>query len=387
MTGRTEPRLVIACIAMIRNEVDILPAFLGHVAHLFDFALLVDHHSEDGSSDLLDRASADWPGLHVWRLTAPGHWQSAVMTALAQEAFRRGADWVVPLDADEFLRLANRPALEAILSATNSHVAFFRWQHAVTDEAMLEGCLPLTWPLQKWLANPSPGKPGQGKVALHRQTVEAFPSFLLGAGNHRLLPFPFAKPQTGPDVGIMWHLPARTRKQFVSKLQRDLESHAGRGGQPIAGMAFARQVKQVLLERLASDPTDTEALRKIALGYWEIGLDCLSPSPDRPPPIEMPLDFVTAPLVTSVAPLSGQPVCAQEDSVSELDKVSLVVARLSGKRVIVEPAGKAAQIATLFEIWLEKNFTLGFRLARFLAGSWSAWRLARIRRDRAGQRR
>jgi hypothetical protein len=120
MTGRTEPRLVIACIAMIRNEVDILPAFLGHVAHLFDFALLVDHHSEDGSSDLLDRASADWPGLHVWRLTAPGYWQSAVMTALAQEAFRRGADWVVPLDADEFLRLANRPALETILSAAST---------------------------------------------------------------------------------------------------------------------------------------------------------------------------------------------------------------------------------------------------------------------------
>lgn len=387
MTACHEKRPVIACIAMIRDEADVLPAFLGHVAELFDFALFVDHLSVDGSAALLDRAAADWPRIKVWRLTAPGYWQSAVMTALAREAFRRGAHWVVPLDADEFLGVADRPALEAQLFAAHSHVAFFRWRHAVTDDAVLEGHAPLVWPLQKWLANASLGKPGQGKVALHRQTAEAFPQFLFSPGNHRLIPCPFAKPQTGPDSGTIWHLPVRTRQQFLTKLRRDLVSHAGRDGRAIAGMGAARPVKQALLEKLLSAPADTDALRKIALGYWEVGLDCLSPAITLPSPIEMPPDFAMQPTIAKTVPPNPQPVCGQDESPFNLDNVSMVVARLSGAAVVVEPAGRMAQLAAVIEIWLEKHFTPGFRVARFLAGRWAAFRLAMSRHDPLGQRK
>ena len=316
---------------MVRDEADILPGFLGHVSKLFDFALFVDHLSADGSSAMLDCACASWRGLQSWRLNAPGYWQSAVMTALAQEAFRRGADWVVPLDADEFLGVADRPQLDAALSAANSHVAFFRWRHAAPHDDVLEGRTPLSWPLRKLLVNPSPGKPGQGKVAVHRQTAELSPRFLLGPGNHRLIPCPFAKPQTGPDVGIIWHLPVRTRRQFIGKLQRDLESHTSRDGRAIPGMGFARQVKQALLETLLTAPSDTEALRKVALGYWEIGLECLSSTIERPAAIEISVDFVNSPLIAETAVPNHEPFFVQNGSLSEVDNVSMVVARLSQK--------------------------------------------------------
>jgi hypothetical protein len=48
VTGLVQSRPVIACIAMVRDEEDILPGFLGHVSKLFDFALFVDHLSADG---------------------------------------------------------------------------------------------------------------------------------------------------------------------------------------------------------------------------------------------------------------------------------------------------------------------------------------------------
>ncbi|MCA3280721.1 MAG: glycosyltransferase family 2 protein [Roseomonas sp.] len=382
MTGLVQGRPVIACIAMVRDEQDILPGFLGHVSKLFDFALFVDHLSADGSFAKLDRASASWTGLQVWRLNATGYWQSAVMAALAQEAFRRGADWVVPLDADEFLGVADRPELEAILSAANGHVAFFRWRHAVPHDDVLEGRTPLSWPLRTLLVNPSPGKPGQGKVAVHRQIAEAFPHFLFSPGNQRLIPCPFAKPQTGPDAGIIWHLPVRTRRQFIGKLRRDLASHTSRDGRAVPGMGFARQVKQALLETLSKAPLDTDALRKVALGYWEIGLECLSSTIERPAAIQISVDFVTSPFIAETAAPHHEPVYAQNEFLSDVDNVSMVVAHLSEKHVVIHPAGRVSRIAAVAEIWLEKNLTPGFRLARFLAGRWVSLRLAISRRSR-----
>jgi hypothetical protein len=50
---------------MIRDEADILPTFLRHAAALFDFVLLVDHSSSDGSSTFLERAASEWRDLRV----------------------------------------------------------------------------------------------------------------------------------------------------------------------------------------------------------------------------------------------------------------------------------------------------------------------------------
>lgn len=361
---------------MIRDEADILPAFLDHVAHLFDFALVVDHSSVDGSASLLERAASEWPDLRIWRLAAPGYWQPAVMTALAHEAFGRGAEWVVPLDADEFLNVASRSSLEAALGATNSHVAFFRWWHAVTDDGVLEGREPLTWPLRRWLANPTSGKPGQGKVALHRRIVAAFPGFSLGAGNHRLIPCRFAKPQTGPDAGTMWHVPVRSRSQFIAKLRRDLLSHTGRGGRAIAGMASARQVKHALLDRLLANPDDTDMLRKVALGYWEFGVDCLSPKVDRPPPIEMAPNLALSERLTQSLSSVRADATQGAEPHADIDGASFAVARLADRDVVVEPGSAHQQFSSQAELWLERNFTPGFRLARFIASRWTEFRLS-----------
>lgn len=124
--GGAGPRT--ACVTMVRDEADILPAFLAHAAALFDLVLVAEHRSADATPSILAAAIArGWP-VHAWRMEQPGHWHAAATDALARAAFARGADWVFPLDADEFLDVADAAALRARLAGWGWPTAFLRWR-------------------------------------------------------------------------------------------------------------------------------------------------------------------------------------------------------------------------------------------------------------------
>jgi glycosyltransferase involved in cell wall biosynthesis len=89
-------------ISMVRNEADIIRAnVLYHLASGVDRMLVVDNGSTDGTDGALQQLSLEHPEVRWSRDDGP-FLPSRVMTKLAREAFEEGADWVVPVDADEF---------------------------------------------------------------------------------------------------------------------------------------------------------------------------------------------------------------------------------------------------------------------------------------------
>ena len=62
---------------------------------------------------LLNLASRD-PRIHVALDEEPAYHQSEKMTWLAHCAWRAGADWIVPFDADEFWFAPGRSVAEAL---------------------------------------------------------------------------------------------------------------------------------------------------------------------------------------------------------------------------------------------------------------------------------
>ena len=88
-------------ISIVRNEVDIIRVnVLHHLSLGLDCLLVADNGSSDGTDRELQRLSRD--ERVRWHRDESPYRQSEIITGLAREAFRSGADWVLPLDADEF---------------------------------------------------------------------------------------------------------------------------------------------------------------------------------------------------------------------------------------------------------------------------------------------
>lgn len=91
-------------VSMVGDEADVIESFVRFHAQVLDHLLVVDHRSRDGTAEILAALVDEGLPLSVTREPGLGHSQARHLTELMKVAVRRhGADWVVPLDADEFL--------------------------------------------------------------------------------------------------------------------------------------------------------------------------------------------------------------------------------------------------------------------------------------------
>lgn len=87
-------------ISLVKDEADIIAATVTHMASQVDSIIIADNLSSDGTRDILETLAFSYP-IEILTDDDPAYYQSVKMTRLAGMACERGADWVVPFDADE----------------------------------------------------------------------------------------------------------------------------------------------------------------------------------------------------------------------------------------------------------------------------------------------
>lgn len=109
-------------LAIVRNEEDILEASIRHNLRALDAIAVVDHGSDDATPAIVDALVAE--GLPVDRVRdeALEFRPAALRDAHAARLLAAGADVVVPVDADEFLRIASRSEFERAVRAAGAGV-------------------------------------------------------------------------------------------------------------------------------------------------------------------------------------------------------------------------------------------------------------------------
>jgi len=89
---------------MVMNEADLIELFVRYHLQILDHLLVVEHASSDATPEILRELQEEGLPLEVVTDPRPQLEQGAVLTELMHRAATDlGADWVVPLDADEFL--------------------------------------------------------------------------------------------------------------------------------------------------------------------------------------------------------------------------------------------------------------------------------------------
>ena len=185
-------------VSMVRDEADIIGLCVDHLLDQgVDHLLIADNLSHDGTRQmLLDMARRD-PRIHVALDREPGYFQKEKMSFLSRVAWRCGARWIVPFDADEFW-----------FASAGSLAAHLRRTDAAVFSARMVNLLPqgeLGGRATEFMIDRS--DTGPRKVAFR-----AHPLALLAPGNHGVARVGVDEPGL-----IVAHVPYRSASQMRSK--------------------------------------------------------------------------------------------------------------------------------------------------------------------------
>ena len=120
----------IAGIVMIKNEADIVEAFVRHNISYLDVLIVLENGSTDGSRDILLALRREGLPLVLYDDPIFGYFQSEKMSHIYRNTvIEVMPDYVFLLDADEFINVKSRSLLESQLALIKKgHVGRIPWR-------------------------------------------------------------------------------------------------------------------------------------------------------------------------------------------------------------------------------------------------------------------
>jgi hypothetical protein len=264
----------IAGVSMVKNECDIIELFARINTRVFDHLFVLDDGSTDTTTEILELLRHEGLPLTVWRCQTLGYEQaSATLDAVRRVAALGAYDWIMPLDADEFVERAT--LRDELAQCGGCDCAKLLWR---TYVPVSERFSELDAPLWSAFRARSFEPVAYGKVVLSAKVARRA---VLQRGNHEAYHPSGRELQARVLATRLAHVPVRSSDQIVSKVlvgsHKYSLSRQRTEGQGAHWDDVAAQVRQAgyvadlaLLRRLASNyaaPSDSsdcpldEALR------------------------------------------------------------------------------------------------------------------------------
>jgi len=224
-------------VSMVRNEADIVEAFVRHNLALLDGLVVLDHQSVDATRAILQGLKAEGLNLILVQTGESAFFQGGEITRIASEAFlRTPADFVFALDADEFIRAESREALEAGLAelppGTHGRIGWLSYVPDAFDRPFGAHCVRRRLREERIARH---------KLVIRRGFVESG-AFMVSEGNHWVLQLAGGRPAPhqviAPERARLAHVPVRSRAQLEAKTRVGFPALRAAGGDIDANMAY-----------------------------------------------------------------------------------------------------------------------------------------------------
>jgi hypothetical protein len=207
-------------VAMVKNEADVIEAFVRHNLGMVDRLLVIDHASADNTLSILHSLRDEGLPLEVLRDPAAGFDQADRISAVVRDGLaRHAADYAFALDADEFILAPNRKTLNAALAAQRADVYATPWSVYVPPVTSNDD----PHPLRRVRLRASNTTGMHGKAVVGRAFIEQRNRYI-AVGNHWVMEVAADREteRTIPPVPLtgvqLAHLPLRSPAQFLSKI-------------------------------------------------------------------------------------------------------------------------------------------------------------------------
>ncbi|MBF0175220.1 MAG: FkbM family methyltransferase [Magnetococcales bacterium] len=200
-------------IAIVKNESDIIEVFLRHNMTFLDRLYLIDNDSCDTTMTIINRVQQEIDNIVVSSFDYNDHRQETFVTYLARKICNMDtADFILLLDADEFLT-PDRATLEHALQAVPpGQVGYIGWLNYIPTA-------------EDPHAEPDPRLRIRNHYAVEHDTYKAVlppaiilkDGFAMGIGNHSAM-IDHQECIYHPLVGVkLAHFPVRSDEQLVAK--------------------------------------------------------------------------------------------------------------------------------------------------------------------------
>lgn len=250
---------VVVGISMVRNAADIVRVnVLHHLSLGLDRIVVVDNASTDGTDRVLEEMSRN-SRVRWFREDEP-YPQARIFTRLAREAHHEGADWVLPIDVDEFWHV-RRGSLKSVLAKSESVAIRVRLINFIQRRSQLESSpdalLHMTWRVPQPVGSPDEALElvGSGKIAHvearypDKWIVRPTATVEISHGNHHISGIVGGLEDS--DEIVCLHAPLRSRAALYSKAihGRRVEEAGGKPGESWHLRRFRRLADEGQMEQ------------------------------------------------------------------------------------------------------------------------------------------
>ena len=271
-------------VCSVRNEEDVIEAFVRHTLFHLDRLLLVDNGSTDATPLIL--ASLVEEGLPVEVHPDPrvGNWQSEISTSLMRRAVDAGARWVVPLDADEFIVTADGERLRLPDSDEPMHLHWRTYIPSLEDDTS-------NWSPVHRITTRLETEPVLLPKVVVPAAIARDEDAIIVQGNHGILRRGAMMVTTPCEGAALAHFPIRDVGQYAEKTATRWLKYLVEGGHAAEEQFFDAQLEDKLMR-------DWDAF----VGEFHLGKPAYFPARQDDRLVHDPLDMKGGPLRYSVPP-------------------------------------------------------------------------------------